>query len=238
MATMWQEIICNSAMVFIDDEREKENMAISPARFFRRMSLYLNMAIPMLNRPPELLEYLKKDMIMPEYGDSEWISTDASVSGETVVDTGMTGFNVFSCVMRINDGGNVMELPYTKAEYDADTGNVTFPPQDAAGIVYTMDFYRDGAFGNVLSDRIIRLLGLAVACVWDDRFSNTWLNNAPKIHDDSFDVPNEANHMNATTRKRDANRMQFNGELKKYEQDVYYRQKIGVPKRNSMIPFL
>lgn len=237
MATAWQKVICDSAMVFIDDEREKEKMAVNPAQFLRRMSLYMGVAIPMLNRPPELLTYLQKDLVKPEYGDFEWVSTRESTTQETVLETGMTDFDLVSCVVRIIDGTDVTEAPY-EVTYDAATGNVTFPQQTAEGIAYVMDFYKDGEFAVDLTDRQIRLLGLAIACVWDDRFSNNWLNNTPKLHDDSFEVPNEANYMNATTKKRDANRMQFNGELKKYEQDVYYQRQIPASRRSRMFDYL
>lgn len=238
MGTAWQQVICESAMTFIDDIRLNEQMATDSAAFFRRMSLYMKLAIPMLNRPPELLTYLKNGMTVPTYGDAEWVSTEASTQGETAVDTGKTGYSVFSCVLQTEYDQGVIQTAYPDAAYDPQTGIVTFPQQAAAGTVFLMDFYQDGEFSHELTDRQIRLLGLACACVWDDRFSNEWLANHAKIHDGSFDVPHEANYMTATTRKRNENRMLFNGELKKYEQDVQYRQAVSPGIRSQTMSFL
>ena len=41
MGTSWSEIISDHAMVFIDDVRLTDQAAESPARFLRRMSLYM-----------------------------------------------------------------------------------------------------------------------------------------------------------------------------------------------------
>lgn len=238
MGTPWQQVICESAMTFIDDIRLQEQMVTNSAQFLRRMSLYMNLAIPMLNRPPELLEYLKNGLTLPTYDDAEWVSDEASTQGTTTVQTGKTGYGTFSCVLQTTYEQGVIQTPYPAAQYDPETGNVTFPQQQESGQVYIMDFYQDGAFAQELSPTMIRLLGLACSCVWDDRFANEWLANHAKIHDESFEAPNEANYMNATTRKRDANRMQFNGELRKYEQDVQYRSAVSAAGRGRKLAFL
>ena len=38
MATTWQDIVTDSAMVIIDDVRLADELTASPARFFRKMS--------------------------------------------------------------------------------------------------------------------------------------------------------------------------------------------------------
>ena len=63
MGTSWAEVITNSAMVYIDDLRLREDLAVNPAQFFRKMALYMNQAIPLLNRPPELLNFLTVGLI-------------------------------------------------------------------------------------------------------------------------------------------------------------------------------
>ena len=57
--TGWTEIICEYAMLFIDDDRMTEKLKNDPARFFREMSLYMNSAISRFNRPPEIIPWLK-----------------------------------------------------------------------------------------------------------------------------------------------------------------------------------
>ena len=144
MGTSWAEVITNSAMVYIDDLRLREDLAVNPAQFFRKMALYMNQAIPLLNRPPELLNFLTVGLIQPTFGDSTWTSTQESTVQETVVETGQVGFSLFSCVVsRADSRGNVTFTPYTAAGYDSETGKVTFPVQAAAGTQYVLDFYTD-----------------------------------------------------------------------------------------------
>lgn len=227
MGTGWSEIVTNSAMVFIDDVRLQEAAADNPALFFRRMSLYVDMAIPMLSRPPELLSWLQCGMTPPTYGDYEWVADQTSTTTETEVSTGMIGYELFSCVARQTDlAGNVTTTQYLEASYNAETGVVTFPQQNMAGVSYDMDFYTDGTFSNTLTATQIRLLGLATACVWDERFSRNWLNIQMKIHDQSFMTANESSYMREATSRAKVNRALFNDELRKYEQDCAYQRSV------------
>lgn len=105
MGTSWAEVITNSAMVYIDDLRLREDLAVNPAQFFRKMALYMNQAIPLLNRPPELLNFLTVGLIQPTFGDSTWTSTQESTVQETVVETGQVGFSLFSCVVSRRTAG-------------------------------------------------------------------------------------------------------------------------------------
>jgi hypothetical protein len=225
MATSWAEIDA-AAMVLIDDIRLTEQMEISPALYYRRMSLFVQAALPMLSRPPELLEYLTNSVEQPEYTDFEWISTEASTSAETSVETNAVGFDLCSCVINeILDDGRVLQTPYT-VTYDAETGVVTFPVQDAEGIVYQLDFYKDGSF-KTLSDIQIQLFASAVALVWDERFLQTWLNRTPKINDSSFSTVNEANYTEKTSQAHLRREQSFHEQLKHYEQLCTYRTRVS-----------
>lgn len=228
--TAWSEVITSGAMVLIDDVRWKEELALSPARFFRAKSLYLSLALPLLSRPPELFSYLQNGMVTPRYDDFAWVSTPESVGQETSLDTGKIGFDLMSCVQRIeNDNGTVMLTPYTEATYDSETGIVTFPAQNSAAVEYELDFYKDGEIPE-LSPTMFRLVSLATAVVWDERFSRNFLNLQMKVKDSSFDTVNESNYMDKVTVRLTENRRALNDELRKYEQDVTYRtivQKYG-----------
>lgn len=225
MATSWAEI-CAAAMVPIDDIRLTEQMEISPALYYRRMSLYINAAIPMLSRPPELLQHLFKEMVEPDYDEYEWTSTAESVEVETVVATGLTGFDLCSCtiVETLNDG-RVMQTPYA-VSYDSETGDVTFPQQTAEGISYQLDFYTDGSFADLSSSQI-RLFALAIALVWDERFTRNWLDRQPKINDSSFTTVNEANWTEKTSQAHRRAAQDFYDELKAYEQMCAYQSVVS-----------
>lgn len=223
MGTSWSEIITNYASLFIDDARFSDDLAVDPALYFRRMSLYMTAAIPMLSSPPQLLEKVTNGLESPTYADAEWTSDAGSMTGETNVDTGNTGYGMFSCILReVSPSGEVTLTPYEEAIYDENTGIVTFPTQTAENVQYQMDFYKDGTFAFDLTTWQKRLLGLAFAIVWDERFSRNWLNIQMKIKDASFETVNESNYMNAVQNRLSANHALFNDELHKYEQTVAY----------------
>lgn len=220
MATAWSEVIA-AAMIQIDDVRLHKELSVSPAQFYRRLAAIVTQAMPLLSRPPELAAYLKREMTEPLYDDFSWTSTEESTTQETAVDTGRTGYELCSVVIREpQPNGTVYYLP-AQAEYDAETGIVTFPVQSAVGISYDIDFYTDGSFPD-LTETQLRLFALAIAVVWDERFSRSWLNLQPKIHDESFTTVNEANYMAQVTKRLAENRVSFNDELKWYEQRCAY----------------
>lgn len=226
MATSWAEIDA-AAMVLIDDIRLQEQLEVSPALYYRRMSLFVQTAMPLLSRPPELLGYLTGSAVQPEYGDYEWTSTEDSTTQQTVVATGMIGFDLCSCVINeVLDDGRVLQTPYA-VTYDAETGNVTFPIQPSAGILYQMDFYKDGSFAT-LSPAQIKLFASAIALVWDERFVQTWLNRTPKINDSSFATVNEANYTEKTSQAHLRREQAFHEELKHYEQLCAYQSRVAV----------
>ena len=207
-------------MQALDDERWAEQLNASPAQFFRAKSDMVSFALPLLNSPPELLDYLEKDWTEPEYDDYEWISTEASKSAATVLDTGLTGYELMSCIVKSADGTDV--FPYNGAIYDKETGNITMPQQAEAGISYEFDFYTDGTMAELTKSQL-RLFGLAVSVVWDEHFTSSWLNRQPKIHDSSFSVVNEAQYTEKSSKEFNERMQRFQDELKKYEQLCAYK---------------
>ena len=66
--TTWADI-CAASMVYIDDVRLDEQLSISPALYYRRMSLFVSAALSELNKPPELLDYLNSGKVLPLFND-------------------------------------------------------------------------------------------------------------------------------------------------------------------------
>ena len=187
------------------------------------MSLYVLGALPMLNRPPELQETLRQGMTLPRYTSVEWVTTEASTHQVTEVPTGGLNYELCCCDIRRTDGaGNVILTPYPDAIYEPETGLVLFPLQTEIGLSYEITLYADGTFPE-LDYTLRRLFALAIACVWDERFSRNWLNNQMKIKDTGFETVNESNYMRATHQRAQENRAALNDELRKYEQDAAYR---------------
>lgn len=220
--TSWADIIA-AAMILIDDTRLEEQLAVSPAQFYRRMAGWVKLAMPKLSKPRELLAFLKRGKVSPEFDDFLWTSTEASTQSEqTQVVTGKLGYKLCSVTVReTRDNGTISLLPYAGAVYDAETGVVTFPRQSAAGIAYDVDFYTDGAFPE-LSETQMRLFALAIATLWDNRFQRNWLAMGPKLHDENFDAPNEAQYMEKSAKRWKENVIAFEDELRDYEQQCAY----------------
>ena len=118
------------------------------------------------------------------------------------------------------DAAGTHLLPYD-AEYNSETGIVTFPIQPEAGIRYAIDLYTDGEFPD-LTVRQNELFAYAVAVVWDTRFERNFLNLQAKIHDSAFNVVNEANYADKISQRLMRNEQLFRDKLNKYEQDCAY----------------
>lgn len=225
MATTVSEVI-SQALIFINDIRLTEMLRSNPARFYRKMSAYVQIAMPVLNRPPALFKYVQSEYVPATYDSVSWTSTAESTESSLVIPTGRTGYELCSVARRSEDG--TFETPYTDFIYDPETGNITVAQQEAVGINYEVDFYKDGSFAD-LTYTMMRLFALAVATVWYDNFSNDWLNMQMKIHDSNFDTVNESNYIEKTTAKGKEMKQQLSAELHKYEQDVAYSLKMPKP---------
>ena len=212
------EVIQN-AMVIIDDIRLDSMIQENPALFYRKMQQYVDLALPLMSRPPELYDCVTAEYEPCTFADYEWVSTTDSMTQQTEVDTGKIGYDLCVVSQRSADGTELDT--YSDFVYDSETGIVTFGVQTAAGINYEIDFCSDGSFSD-LTPTMIRLFALAIAIVWDERFNHNWLNLQPKIKDSSFNTVNEANYTEKLTIRMKENRQSFNDELRKYEQDNAY----------------
>lgn len=211
--------IITQAMVYIDDIRLQEQLAVNPALFYRHMSEYIDAAMPLLSSPPQLLDYVNKEYTAPEYNDLYWTSTDESTEGETVLSTEYIGYDLCS-IVSLDSENNA--TAYSDAVYNSETGEITFPQQLSSGINYEIDFYKDGEVAD-LTPTMKRLFAQAVVIVWDERFSNPWLAITQKIKDSSFQTVNESTYMDKLTNRQKENRQRFQDELRKYEQNSAYK---------------
>ena len=236
MPTSWSEVISNSALLLIDDERLNTLALTNPALLFRRMSFYVSQGITLLTRPPELFELLERGIVAPTFASGEWTSTQESLSGETSIETGEVGYQLACFTQQLNDqSGNAYVEPYGGATYDSETGTIVFPQQSAEGITYFWDLYTDGTFQADLTATQMRLLGLAIACIWDERFERNWLNIQMKLKDQNAETVNESNYMQASAARKTQNRAALDAELRKYEQDVAYRTAIPPSARRKSL---
>lgn len=218
--TTFSDIICNHALVEIDDVRLQKKLAESPARFYRTMAMYMMNAIPRFHKPPEAREWLK--FTAPQYDDYQYTTTDQDTGNSIAIETGVKGYELCNAILIQADGyGGVANIPLP-TEYDEETGVVTIQGAFQPGMTIDIDFYTDGVFDRNLGYDVKRILGLCVQVVWENRFVNAFLIQQPKIKDRSFDVGNEANHMRASTERLRELTARLNGELNAFEQDIEY----------------
>ena len=79
MATTFSEIV-KAATVIIDDVRDREQLSLNPAVFYRRYAGYVETALPLLSRPPELYAYLRDNVDSDGYATPY---TDFTYNSET-----------------------------------------------------------------------------------------------------------------------------------------------------------
>lgn len=217
--TTFSEIITDYAMVEIDDVRLHKELAVSPARFYRKMCLYMNNAIPRFNRPPVVRGWLK--YTPAQWDDFQYIAQENMQSG-SVIATNIKEYDMASAVQVSDDGYGGIQYTPVPIAYDANTGNVTVQTELQQNAQIDIDFYTDGVFNLELGGEMKRILGLCVQVVWENRFVNNFLLQQPKIKDRSFDLGSEANHMNAGTNRLRALTQMLNQELNAFEQAVAY----------------
>lgn len=231
--TTFSEVITDFAMVQIDDERLQALLAENPARFFRKMSLYMINAIPRFTHPPEARIWLR--FTAPTFDDYTYTVTGEE-DGQAEVETGITGYSIASAVYTMDDGyGGLMDVPVPILSSDPETGALTIeisediPPETPI----MLDFYTDGLFDRELDYRVKRILGLCVQLEWEMRFVNAFLIQTPKIKDKSFDVGSESNLTRANTERIRMLTDNLNDEMRKFAQDVAYADVAGY--KNSLI---
>lgn len=229
--TGWSDIILNYGNLFTDDVRNQQAYDLNPAAFLNQSAYYLEAAIPRFNRPTEVISYLSART--PAYfHETQW-AVPASIlpPGEPQEPTTMPitiqakpGYELCSVVIRgVDKFGNPVDTPYSGAQYDAQSGSVTFPAGLIPGTEFVIDLYRDGQFLRVLTPEMKRILGLCFHMVWEYRFTGEWLARAAKVSDKSFSPPNEANWTRAQEEKRRSEEDTLNQELRRYEQACTYR---------------
>lgn len=213
----YSEIICDYFMVQQDDIRLREELDENPARFFRKMALYLKNGIPLFNRPPEAKEWTRHTD--PDWDDREITSEDGIEPGD-VIETGVAGYELCSAGVLEEDDLGAPVYRKIDAEYNSETGEVTVNDTVAPGSTVQFDYYTDGQFAYDLTEDMKNILGLCVQYVWERRFNNDFLTRTPKVKDDSFTVGNESNWIAKGTERLKAIYGQLNAAMVGFEQGL------------------
>lgn len=238
MGTSWASVITDDALLIINDLRLNNELAENPALFFRKMAFYMKSAIPRFNRPPEIKGWLT--YTEPVFNDLVYTVGEEQTETFTV-SSGLTGYDLMSAGTMAEDVyGNPEYTPFTAAEYDPETGDITVTATETepvpAGTVFSFDFYTDGTFDNDLTEGQRRILALCLQYVWEQSFTNEWLNRAPRAKDRSFDAGNVSSQTRANTERLNAIKRTLDDEMNGYAQSCEYIQ--AVPESGRQKAFL
>lgn len=220
MSTAWEPIE-TQAMTYIKNDLSLDwDMKNRLAVFYNRMAAYMEWAIPLFNRPPEMLLKLSR-VTEPDFEDADYTPGEAKEAPVTI-ETKLTGFDICSCGLLGQDQfGNATYSP-VQCVYDAESGDVVINTALAAEDTLSINLYKSGEFAADLSRTEQTILAYAIYAAWEHRFDNNAIERTSKIRDSSFTTISEASQTNANTARQKEVMQQFYGMLRRYEENRSY----------------
>ena len=229
------KVITEYCDIYVDDINLRLLAVEDKPLYARRMWGYLRAAIPLFNLPVNMQNYLvgtadTPKLTDPVYDDYIYRTTEEITDEFTLtLDESYKGYELFCCrLVEYDDFQNQILLPTSGVKYDDVKGTVTFTatPENPIpkGTTFDMDFYTDGSFAETLTPEEMNILGYCFQIVWQTRFNNDWLSNVSKVEDKSFSEQNRANKIKADTERLREMRTQLAEEMRRYEQNLYYRK--------------
>lgn len=225
MSTAWEPIE-TQAMTYIKNDLSLDwDMKNRLAVFYNRMAAYMEWAIPLFNRPPEMLLKLSR-IAAPSFEDMDYTPTEAQEAPVTI-ETGVVGYDVCSCGLLGKDAlGNVTYTP-VQCVYDAESGDVVINRSLTTEDTLSMNFYLHGEFASDLNYTEKSILAYAIYAAWEHRFDNNAIERTSKIRDSSFTTISEASQTNANTARQREVMQQLYGMLRHYERNANYLQVVN-----------
>ena len=221
MGTSWEQIETR-AMVYIKKDLALDwDMAKRLPVYYNRMAGYMRAAIPLFNRPPDMLSKLKR-YTAPLF-DEFYFKAEKDIPAPAKIQTGKTGFDICSAgISGTDDYGRPAYIPLTVTGYDKETGEVTVEEGLTQGQTAELDFYRSGSFEATLNDTEESILAFCIYDVWEHRFDNDALERTSKIRDSSFSTISEASQTDAGTRRQREVDSQLFAMMRAYERNIEY----------------
>lgn len=221
MGTTWEEIEVLAKQYIKNEPSLEWDMANRLPVFYNRMAMYMRMAIPRFNRPPEMLPLLSK-YTAPDFENIE-ITLEESVSEGGTIETELAGFDIYAAGLIEHDRyGEISYSPIGISSADSETGALTVSRYLAGGSVVDITAYRSGAFEHDLDDTQKGILAFCIYDSWEHRFDNNVLERTSKIRDSSFSPISEASQTAAgTQRQKEVDKQMFDM-LRAYQDNVEY----------------
>lgn len=231
------QVISEYCMQNVNDQRLQELAHEDMPLYARRVWGLFRPSIPLFNTPAEMPIYLlgtKDDPHIqePKYDTYTVVIPEEQTENYTVsLGESFIGYELFACRIRMVDElGNVYLYPTSLANYDAETGEVTFSASAEqpleANATFEMDFYTDGHFKYELSPEIMRVLGVCFQYTWQNRFNTDYLSLVPKVDSKSFTEQNRANKERADTERLSEIKRNMAEAMRRYEQIIAQRNTI------------
>lgn len=188
--------------------------------FYWRMWGYMQVAIPLFNRPPEMLLRLK-NYTEPQFTDLIYTQDDGTDEAVEIA-TEVTGYDLCSAGIVAEDEYGEWSYTPLESSYDSETGVVTIPNGLESGTEVQLDFYTSGAFESTLNATEIEILAFAINDVWEHRFDNNVIERISKIRDSSFTTISEASQTQANTARQKLVDSQLFAKMRAYQDNLEY----------------
>lgn len=215
------ESIETRAMTFIKNDTSLDfDLKNRLPVFYWRMWGYMQLAIPLFNRPPEMLLRLK-DYTEPTFEDLVY-TQEIGTNEQVEIESGVFGYDLCSAGIVAEDGYGDWSYTPLACKYNAETGIVTIQDGLATGVEVHLDFYTSGGFAKALNDTECEILAFAVYDVWEHRFDNNVIERISKIRDSSFTTISEASQTNANTSRQKAVDAQLFAKMRAYQDNLEY----------------
>ena len=228
------KVLTEYCATYVDDIRIQELATTNPPLYARTMTQYLIPAIPLFSLPAEMPEYLLGNKRNPKFYEPIYGNKRFTVEGDKTepftveLDPEFMGYELFSAHILSLNKNSVVSTPTNICEYDSSYGvvKINASPENPVkdNTTFDFDFYTDGWFEEDLSPQIMNILGMCFQCVWQERFNTDWLSMVSKTEDKSFFEQNRANKMNADTARLNQLRQKLAGEMRRFEQNQYYKK--------------
>lgn len=229
------KVITEYCSIYVDDINLQMLAEEDTPLYARRIWGYFRPAISLFNLPAQMPLYLmgtpeNPKLTEPIYGNMQYQVTEDKTADFTLeLDENGKGYELFCCrIQTFDDFGNVIMLPTNVANYDSETGVITFKatPENPIpkGTIFDMDFYTDGSFAETLSPEIMNILGMCFQVVWQTRFINDWLSNVSKVEDKSFFEQNRANKIRADSERFNLLQKNLAQAMRRFEQNLAQRK--------------
>lgn len=219
MGTTWEELEARAMTYIKDDLSLEDDMRNRLPVFYNRMRAYMVEAIPVFNRPPEMMQRLAA-YTAPQFESVSYTAVGGITAG-TVIQTGVTGADLASVgVIAEDEYGEVSYLPFTAFSYDAESGNVTIQQDISVSDTIEIDLYTSGSFSMELNDTEKGILAFAIYNRYEHRFDNDVLERTAKIRDSSFSTISEASQTQANTARQKLADSQLFEMMRAYQDNI------------------